>query len=244
MVTESIRVFRVFPVPPERLYQAWLDSAEHARFTGGDAAIEPTVGGAHSSWDGYIWGRILELEPGRRILQTWRTSEFPDAAEDSRLEILFEPEGRGTRLTLIHSEIPEGQRGRYESGWEDFYFEPMAKYFGAALAAASAAVGAARKAAGRAKKAVEVVVQEAVSGGNGARRSRRPSAAGRRAAKARTKRAVKAAPKRRAKAAAKRVTARAKASGKRGTIRRTASRPKASRGAKAKRVVRRAGRGR
>ena len=29
MVTESIRVSRLFPVAPQRLYQAWLDSGEH-----------------------------------------------------------------------------------------------------------------------------------------------------------------------------------------------------------------------
>ena len=142
MVTESIRVSRVFPLSPQRLYEAWLDSGEHARFTGGEASIEANVGGAHSAWDGYIWGRIIELEPGRRIVQTWRTSEFPEGSEDSQLEILFEPEEGGTRLTLIHTEIPEGQSARYESSWEDFYFEPMAKYFGSVLAAAAVAAKA------------------------------------------------------------------------------------------------------
>ena len=158
MVTESIRVSRVFPVSPQRLYQAWLDSGEHARFTGGEAAIEANVGGAHSSWDGYIWGRILELDAGRRIVQTWRTSEFPEGSEDSRLEILFEPEGAGTRLTLLHTDIPEGQRARYESAWEDFYFEPMTKYFGAAKQALGG--NGARKAR-VAKAAVKVKVKVA-----------------------------------------------------------------------------------
>jgi uncharacterized protein YndB with AHSA1/START domain len=129
MPTESLRLAATFPVPPERLYQAWLDSREHAAFTGGAAAIEPTVGGAHSSWDGYIWGRFLELDPGRRILATWRTSEFPPGADDSRLEITFEPSGGGTRVTIVHTEIPEGHAARYEVSWEDFYFDPMRKYF-------------------------------------------------------------------------------------------------------------------
>ena len=92
MVTESIpRLTRLSPLAPAAL-RGLAHSGEHARFTGGEASIEANVGGAHSAWDGYIWGRIIELEPGRRIVQTWRTSEFPEGSEDSQLEILFEPE--------------------------------------------------------------------------------------------------------------------------------------------------------
>jgi activator of HSP90 ATPase len=46
------------------------------------------------------------------------------------LEILFEPDGKGTRITLIHTNIPENQAEGYEKGWEEFYFEPMKKYYG------------------------------------------------------------------------------------------------------------------
>jgi uncharacterized protein YndB with AHSA1/START domain len=118
-----------FPATPERVYQAWLDSREHARFTGGEAKVDPTIGGEFAAWDGYISGRNLELEPGRRIVQSWRTTEFPDGAEDSRLEVLLEAIETGTRVTLIHTNIPAGDGRKYELGWHDFYFDPMKKYF-------------------------------------------------------------------------------------------------------------------
>jgi activator of HSP90 ATPase len=35
----------------------------------------------------------------------------------------------GTRVTIIHSEIPAGQGEGYKKGWKDFYFKPMKKYF-------------------------------------------------------------------------------------------------------------------
>jgi activator of HSP90 ATPase len=35
-----------------------------------------------------------------------------------------------TKVTLIHSNIPEGQADGYKQGWEDFYFKPMREYFG------------------------------------------------------------------------------------------------------------------
>ena len=129
MATDSVRVSAKFPVSPERLYRAWLDGAEHGKFLGGTASIEPVVGGRFMAWDDYITGMILQLDAMRRVVQTWRTTEFPDDAPDSRLEVLFEPEGDGTRVTLIHTDIPAGDGEKYEDGWIDYYFEPMQRYF-------------------------------------------------------------------------------------------------------------------
>jgi activator of HSP90 ATPase len=126
---EKIELSTILPVGPEKLYRAWLDSAEHTAFTGGAAIIEPQVGGAFSAWDGYIQGVTLVLEPYRRIVQTWRTTEFPEASADSRLEVLLEEVEAGTKLTLIHSEIPAGQGEDYRQGWVENYFNPMEEYF-------------------------------------------------------------------------------------------------------------------
>jgi activator of HSP90 ATPase len=125
----SFSVSTHLEVVPDVLYRAWLSSEEHARFTGGAATIDPSVGGAFTAWDGYISGTTLELEEGKRIVQSWRTTEFPDGSPDSRVEIVVEPEGEGTKLTIDHSGIPEGQADGYESGWKEFYFDPMREYY-------------------------------------------------------------------------------------------------------------------
>ena len=87
------------------------------------------MSGKFKAWDGYIFGSTLELEPDQRIVQAWRTSEFPDNAPDSRLEILLEKVTEGTKVTLIHNDMPEDQIDPYRQGWEDFYFKPMKEYF-------------------------------------------------------------------------------------------------------------------
>ena len=97
----------------------------------------------------------ITIEPGR-IVQTWRTTDFGKQDEDSRLEVRIEPAGaKGCTLTLIHSDIPEGQGERYEEGWVEFYFTPMTKYFAATKKAApkKAAKKVARKAAPKKKAA-------------------------------------------------------------------------------------------
>lgn len=127
---DSIQVSCEFPVDAATVYRDWLSTRTHTLFTGGVAKIEPFVGGKHSAWDGYIWGEILELESGKRIVQTWNTSNFPDGSPPSRLEILFESTGPAScKVTLNHTEIPEGQGKEYEQGWDEHYFQPMLDYY-------------------------------------------------------------------------------------------------------------------
>ena len=126
---ETLNLSTLLPGPPEKIYTAWLDSNEHGLFTGSPANIDPQIGGEFTAWDGYIQGKTLELEPGKRILQSWRTTEFPDTSPDSLLEVIFEPDPAGTRLTLLHTNIPDGQSDQYRQGWLDYYFQPMREYF-------------------------------------------------------------------------------------------------------------------
>ena len=128
-MSDSFEISTILPANPQRVYHAWLSSEEHTAMTGGHAHIDSHSGGQFSAWDGYISGTTLELEPYSRIVQSWRTAEFPADASDSRLEIVLDEEADGTRLTLKHSNIPAGQGSSYESGWVENYFDPMRKYF-------------------------------------------------------------------------------------------------------------------
>jgi uncharacterized protein YndB with AHSA1/START domain len=128
MVNDAIRLSRRLDAPPERLYEAFMDSDLHSEFTGGEASVDPRVGGAFTAWDGYIEGTTLELEPGARIVQAWRAEEFPEDAPDSRLEVLFERDGDGTLLTLLHTEVPPGMGPTYEKGWVDYYLDPLERW--------------------------------------------------------------------------------------------------------------------
>lgn len=125
---EVVELKRTFAASPSELYSAWLDSDKHSAMTGGAAECSNQVGAAHSAWDGYITGKNLELTPHSEIVQSWRTSEFASTDEDSRLVVRFEEVDGGTELTLIHTNIPEGQT-QYEQGWVEHYFKPMGQYF-------------------------------------------------------------------------------------------------------------------
>jgi uncharacterized protein YndB with AHSA1/START domain len=119
----------IIPATPHQIYAAWLDSLAHTDMTGGEASMSDEVGAAVSAWDGYITGRNLELVSGRRIVQSWRTSRFTDAHEDSIVTVTLRAATGGTLLTLEHSNVPDDQRNYEDGGWEENYFEPMKDYF-------------------------------------------------------------------------------------------------------------------
>ncbi len=127
---ESLTMDATLLASPERVYAAWIDGGEHSEFTGGEAIIDARIGGKHSAWSGYIEGRFLSLDPGKQLVMTWRTTEFEESDPDSHVEVRFVPDGGGTRLELVHTDLPAGGASKYTTGWREFYFVPMRKYFG------------------------------------------------------------------------------------------------------------------
>ncbi len=124
-MTYNFSLSCVLPASPEAVYDAWLDGA----MTGAEAKIVKRVGGAHSAWDGYITGKTVELVPGKRIVQSWRTTEFADNDPDSTITVELAPTKAGAHLTLTHSGVPDGQTSYEHGGWRDNYFVPMKAYF-------------------------------------------------------------------------------------------------------------------
>ena len=71
---------------------------------------EPTA-----QWRGWMECVVLEMEPPRRMVWSWRRSELDDP---TRVEFRLDPIERGTRLTLMHTgDTDPGTRERTSSGW-------------------------------------------------------------------------------------------------------------------------------
>jgi activator of HSP90 ATPase len=120
-----------FPIGAEKLYKAWLTPVHHAAMSyGGDAVIDAQEGGSFSLGDDYIAGRFLELVPGRKIVETWRTTDFAPDQADTQVELTFTDTENGCTLHLVQTGLPDDQVESYRSGWVEFYFNPMKLYFG------------------------------------------------------------------------------------------------------------------
>src|SRR5450759_4234839 len=123
------------PASARQIYDAWLDSLAHSEMTGSKANMSNEVGADVSAWGDYITGRNLELIPGERIVQSWRTAQFTEGHEDSIITVTLEEAENGTLLTLVHSNVPDDQMNYEQGGWEQHYFGPMKKYFAARIQA-------------------------------------------------------------------------------------------------------------
>jgi len=122
---DSFEISAWFDADPTTVFGAWTDPHQHAAFTGGGATGAAVPGQAFTAWDGYITGIWLRIDPDQGFAQSWRTSEFADGDADALLEITMRRDGRGTELTLRHSNLPAGEGDRYRQGWVDHYFDPL-----------------------------------------------------------------------------------------------------------------------
>jgi uncharacterized protein YndB with AHSA1/START domain len=136
----SVRLERLIPAPPARVYRAWLDPHLLARWmvpgrlSVARAEVDERVGGHYRIWqsdDGTDAGgfdaEVLELVPDRRITLRWGfvgPQRRAGLAFDSLLTVTFEPEGDATRLTLVHERLdelaaamPDVAKG-VQPGWE------------------------------------------------------------------------------------------------------------------------------
>lgn len=119
-----------FKASPQKVYDALAKSKTHSSFTGERASISRQVGGKFSAYSGYISGINVDLKPGKRIVQAWRASDFPEGIF-SMASFTLSPKKGGTELVLTHRGVPKELIPGIEKGWREFYWERMKRYFAA-----------------------------------------------------------------------------------------------------------------
>jgi activator of HSP90 ATPase len=117
------------PATPEALYAMYLDPLQHAAITGSPLVrIAPTPGAEFWAFDGRIHGLILAVTPGRQIVQSWRSFEWPADDLDATLVLTFRADPAGARLDMALVNVPEALRGKLQTNWPMRYWEPWKAY--------------------------------------------------------------------------------------------------------------------
>ena len=127
--TKTIKQKTIIPASPAEVYDAFIDGKKHTAFTGTKATCDPKVGGKISAWDGYISGKNLKLVQGKRIVQEWITTDWIEGYPPSTLDLSFAAKGKGTELTMIHSEVPASLASGFADGWKEHYWNLLKQYF-------------------------------------------------------------------------------------------------------------------
>jgi uncharacterized protein YndB with AHSA1/START domain len=133
--TRDIVVEDVVPQPPEKVWKA-LTTAELIRQWLMPNDFEPVVGKRFTfktkpigDWDGVVQCEVLEIVPHRRLVYSWKGgSDSNNSASnygsklDSVVTWTLQPEGRGTRLRLVHT--------GFRSPQNDFTYDAMSPGWG------------------------------------------------------------------------------------------------------------------
>jgi activator of HSP90 ATPase len=129
--TRTIVQHVFLPAPAATIFHLLTDPIARSAFTGTVCEGEPIETGRFTASSGYVLGQYEALETDRRIVCTWRTTEWPKGAEASRLEFILEPVDGGTELTMTHSELPASQADDIRQGWIDDCWTPMREHLAA-----------------------------------------------------------------------------------------------------------------
>lgn len=121
---KSIKQVVNFDAPAHEVFEMLMDSKKHSEFTGDKAVISRKVGGRFKAYGDYISGKNLEIVKDKRIVQSWRASDWPKGHYSKVIFELEETKGK-TKLRFTQEDVPEGQYDEIRQGWIDFYWEPM-----------------------------------------------------------------------------------------------------------------------
>ena len=129
--SEIVQVKRTFSTSRERLFAAWTDPAQLAKWWGppgsqvSSVEVDLRVGGSYriglSHADGkvfFIGGVYEAIQPPSKLAFTWRW-ERPDMdIGESRVTLEFQERGAATEIILVHAQLPNAAaRSAHEEGW-------------------------------------------------------------------------------------------------------------------------------
>jgi activator of HSP90 ATPase len=124
----SVKQEVVLNATPVEVYNALMDSRKHGAFTGAPAKISKKVGGVVSCYGGGIQAINVELVAGKRIIQSWRGSQWKPG-EWSLAIFNLKKRGKKTTLSLEQYGVPDHDVAMVRKGWKDYYWIKMNDYF-------------------------------------------------------------------------------------------------------------------
>lgn len=110
---------------PKAVYEILLGSEKFSEMSGGaPAVISGEVGGEVSLFGGAIQGLNVELVAGQRVVQTWRSADWPDGVH-SLVRFELSADGSNTKVSFDQVGHPAEAEEHLSAGWQKMYWDPM-----------------------------------------------------------------------------------------------------------------------
>lgn len=126
---EKLKISVKLHCEPKPVFTALLNAAQHSKITETTCTIEPSEKSHFNLLNGKVKGKIIELFPYKRMLISWRHTEFESNDKDSSVEFVFVYKDENTLLTITHSQIPDEWSDRIKEIWKKSYFKNLKTLF-------------------------------------------------------------------------------------------------------------------
>lgn len=112
-----------------RVFEALTLSRVIDEWGGGPSRVQAKLNGRISLWDGEMYGVIKEIDYPSVLVHTLRELNWDDAWLDSLVHWRLEEIGRGVRVQLLHTGLPNRRlREVHYEAWCECYLGPMKSY--------------------------------------------------------------------------------------------------------------------
>lgn len=109
--------------PVQEVFRHLTDPAAMVRWMGQHAVLEPVPGGAFEvDINGVpIRGRYVVVEPPGHVVVSWGVAGSDGMPpESTQVEFILTATGTGTRLRLVHRNLPPPEQAVHAVGWAHF----------------------------------------------------------------------------------------------------------------------------
>ncbi len=123
---KTIRQHYFVNATPEEVFAAITNPFTIELWSGYPAVMEAKENTEFSIFDGDIAGRNISITENKQLVQEWY---FGDSPEQSIVTIDLSPNANGTRVNLLHTNVPDEEVEEFTTGWNEYYWGAIKEFF-------------------------------------------------------------------------------------------------------------------
>lgn len=108
--------------PVEKVWDALVNPRTIDAWGGGPAVMSEEGEAEFKLWGGDIFGKNLEVIKNAKIVQQWQEKEWE---KPSKVTFALLGKDGKTELSLFHENVPDKEFDSINSGWDEYYLEPL-----------------------------------------------------------------------------------------------------------------------
>lgn len=125
---KTIRQTYFIEAPVSDVWQALINPKKIDAWGGGPAKMDDKPGTEFTLWGGSIWGKNIKVEPEKELVQEWFSDEDEKWDKPSIASFMLVPDKNGTRLDLLHTDVPGKNAKSIDEGWKEYYLGPLKEF--------------------------------------------------------------------------------------------------------------------